>query len=108
MNLINHQPTIRLFSNGVQITFNNLYTVVFKLGPGTKTSVQKSIEDVTDIIATRYGGHQSSDVEVEVYDPQKNNITNKFGEDLSLGYVSPIELCNLLFIVSSLQNLVKQ
>ena len=41
--------------------------------------------------------------EVEVYDKHKNNITEKFGEANSIGYVTPIGLVDVLYIVSNLK-----
>ena len=36
MNILNHQPTIKCFGNGFQLTFPNKYTIVVKNGIGTK------------------------------------------------------------------------
>lgn len=104
MQLVNHEPVIKTFGNGFQITFPNLYTVIAKNGIGTKSTQTKNLEDVSEVImASRFGGNASPDIEVEVFDPKKNNITDKFGEVESLGFVTTIQLVNLLYIVSSLK-----
>jgi len=104
MPLLNHQPLIKCFGNGFQITFPNKYSVVVKNGLGTKSTF--SLEDKTDlhvIMGARFGGYMTPDCEVEVYDKNKSNITEKFGEANSLGYVSPIQLVDLLYVVSNLK-----
>jgi hypothetical protein len=53
-------------------------------------------------MASRFGGNTTQDVEVEIYDPAKNNITYKFGEVHSLSFVSVNELARLIFLVSNL------
>ena len=81
-----------------------MYTVIVKNGMGTKSTF--SLEDKTDlhvIMGARYGGYMTPDCEVEVYDKNKNNITEKFGEPNSIGYVSPLSLVSLLYIVSGLK-----
>jgi hypothetical protein len=55
------------------------------------------------LLASRFGGNSGPDVEVEIYSPAKQNITNKFGEINSLGFVTPLELVNLLYICSGLK-----
>ena len=81
-----------------------MYTVIVKNGMGTKSTF--SLEDKTDlhvIMGARFGGYMTPDCEVEVYDKNKNNITEKFGEANSVGYVSPLALVSLLYIVSRLK-----
>ena len=81
-----------------------MYTVIVKNGMGTKSTF--SLEDKTDlhvIMGARFGGYMTPDCEVEVYDKNKNNITEKFGEPNSIGYVSPLALVSLLYIVSGLK-----
>jgi hypothetical protein len=81
-----------------------MYTVIVKNGMGTKSTF--SLEDKTDlhvIMGARFGGYMTPDCEVEVYDKNKNNITEKFGEANSVGYVSPLSLVSLLYIVSGLK-----
>jgi hypothetical protein len=81
-----------------------MYTVIVKNGMGTKSTF--SLEDKTDlhvIMGARFGGYMTPDCEVEVYDKNKNNITEKFGEANSVGYVSPLALVSLLYIVSGLK-----
>ena len=81
-----------------------MYTVIVKNGMGTKSTF--SLEDKTDlhvIMGARFGGYMTPDCEVEVYDKNKNNITEKFGEANSLGYVSTLSLVSLLYIVSGLK-----
>ena len=104
MQILNHQPLIKCFGNGFQLTFPNIYTVRVKNGMGTKSTF--SLEDKTDlhvIMGARFGGQMTPDCEVEVYDKNKNNITEKFGEANSVGYVSPLALVSLLYIVSGLK-----
>ena len=104
MKIINHQPYIKIFGNGFQITFPNKYTVIVKSGVGTKTTQSKKDDDLLAMVmATRFGGTNSPDVEIEVYDPNAKNITDKFGEEESLGFVNPIKLVNLLYVVSGLK-----
>ena len=81
-----------------------MYTVIVKNGMGTKSTF--SLEDKTDlhvIMGARFGGYMTPDCEVEVYDKNKNNITEKFGEANSVGYVSTLALVSLLYIVSGLK-----
>lgn len=104
MQILNHQPVVKCFGNGFQLTFSNKYTVVVKNGMGTKSTF--SLEDKSDlqvIMGARFGGYMTPDCEVEVYDKNKNNITDKFGEANSLGFVTPIQLVDLLYIVSNLK-----
>jgi len=105
MNLVNYEPIIRIFVNGFQITFPNQYTVLIKNGIGAKCTQRQAPEDSAELfLAKRFGGVGNSDVEVEIYSPSKENISSKFGENDSIGFVTPIELVNLLYIVSSLRN----
>lgn len=105
MRLVNHEPIIRVFVNGFQITFPNRFTVLVKNGIGAKCSQKQAPEDSAELfLANRFGGTGSSDVEVEIYDPNKTNISEKFGESLALGFVTPIELVNLLYTVSNIRN----
>ena len=109
MNIISHEPIIRIFVNGFQITFPNNCTVLIKNGPGAKCTQRHSSENPAELLlAKRFSGIGNSDVEVEVYDPKKNNVTDKFGEHDSLGFVTPIELVNLLYIISGLRNDIKR
>jgi hypothetical protein len=108
MNIVNHEPIIRVFVNGIQITFPNQFTVLVKNGIGAKCTQRQAPEDSAELfLAKRFGGVGNPDVEVEIYSPKKENITEKFGEHGSLGFVTPVELVNLLYIVSSLRNDVK-
>lgn len=105
MNIVNHEPIIRVFVNGIQITFPNQFTVLVKNGIGAKCTQRQAPEDSAELfLAKRFGGVGNPDVEVEIYNPKKENITEKFGEVRSLGFVTPVELVNLLYIVSSLRN----
>jgi hypothetical protein len=103
MNIINHEPLIKCYGNGFQITFNNKYTVIVKSGIGAKCT-QKHIDDdpASMIMASRFGGAASPDAEVEIYNPKKVNVSDKFGEANSLGFVTPAQLVNILYLVSSL------
>ena len=104
MQLLNHQPVVKCFGNGFQLTFPNKYTVIVKNGMGTKSTF--SLEDKSDlqvIMGARFGGYMTPDCEVEVYDKNKTNITDKFGEANSLGFVTPIQLVDLLYVVSNLK-----
>lgn len=104
MELINHTAAIKTFGNGFQITFPNKYTVIVKNGLGTKTTQLKTEDDLASVVMnSRFGGNLSPDAEVEVYDSKKVNITEKFGEVNSLGFVSTIELINLMYVVSNLR-----
>ena len=105
--LRNEVPMIRTFANGVQFTFPNFYTVIFKLGPNTNTNLlNKSDDDLASTFMNRFGGYMSANVEAEVYDPAGNNITSKFASPestvQSLGYLEPMKLVDLLYIVSNL------
>ena len=42
MQLVNHEPVIKSFANGFQITFPNRYTVVVKNGLGAKCTQTKN------------------------------------------------------------------
>jgi hypothetical protein len=104
MNLTNHEPAVKIFANGFQITFPNKYIVIVKNGLNAKCTQSKKDDDPTSMMmASRFGGQTGPDVEVEVYDVKKTNITDKFGEPGSLGFVTPIQLINLLYVVSSLR-----
>lgn len=104
MVLINHEPLIKAYGNGFQITFNSKYTVIIKNGIGAKCTQTKAPEDTTAmLLASRLGGNSGPDVECEIYDANNNNISLKFGEASSLGYVTPIQLVNLLYTVSNLR-----
>jgi hypothetical protein len=103
MQLINHEPVFKSFGNGFQITFPNRYTVLVKHGIGTRSTLPPGTEpDVTTYISSRFGGNTSPDVEVEIYNPSKTNITHMFGEIHSLAFVSVSELARILFLVSNL------
>ena len=107
MKLITHEPCVQIFINGVQITFPNQYTILIKNGLSAKCTQTKQIDNTADmVIQTRFGGSRSPNVEVEVYDPKQNNISSKFGEkdSESIGYVTPVELTNLMYIISSLKD----
>ena len=104
MQILNRQPVVKCFGNGFQLTFPNKYTVIVKNGMGTKSTF--SLEDKSDlqvIMGARFGGYMTPDCEVEVYDKNKTNITDKFGEANSLGFVTPIQLVDLLYVVSNLK-----
>jgi hypothetical protein len=100
MNLINHEPVIKSFANGFQITFPSKYTVIVKLGPGAKCTQKVADDAASMLMNSRFGGHSSPDVEAEVFDAEKKNITSKFGD---LSFVTPIQLVNLLYVVSNLR-----
>jgi hypothetical protein len=103
--LVTHEPIFRTFVNGFQITFPNQFTVIVKNGPGAKCTQTQKIEDTAEMfLATRLGGGRGPDIEVEIYSPQQENISYRFGEKDSLGCVTPLELVNILYIVSSLRN----
>ena len=109
MNIINHQPIFKTFANGFQITFPNLYTVIVKNGIGANCSQKNTPDDVTELfLNSRFGGNSGSDVEVEIYDCNRKNISNKFsikGETENLGFVTPFELATLIYVVSNLKPL---
>ncbi len=97
-------PCIKVFANGFQITFANLYTIIVKNGPGMKCTQSKTSSDIADVFMSyRFGGNSTPDVEIEIYSPSKENISDKFGEEGSVGYVTPYNLANLIYIVSSLK-----
>lgn len=104
MNLVNHEPVIKTYGNGFQITFVNKYTVIVKNGLGANCTQTLTPDDhAAMILSSRLGGNSGPDVQVEVYDPNKVNITDKFGSADNLGFVNPYELVNLLYIVSNLR-----
>jgi len=104
MKLVNHEPTIKAFGNGFQITFPNKYTIFVKIGPGAKCTQTKTSTDPAEMLmSARFGGNYGPDCEVEIYAPNKTNITEKFGTVNSLEFVSTLELANLIYIVSSLK-----
>jgi hypothetical protein len=104
MNIVNHEPIIKMFGNGMQITFPNRYSIVVKNGLGAKCTQTAEIEDAASLLmASRFGGCSGPDVEASVYDPNRKDITNKFGEPDGLGFVTPMQLVNLLYVVSSLK-----
>jgi len=104
MQLVNHEPVIKSFANGFQITFPNRYTIVVKNGLGAKCTQTKNVDDAASLLmASRFGGSSGPDVECEIFAPDRKNISDKFGEEFSLGYVTPIQLVNLLYVVSSLK-----
>ncbi len=106
MNLVNHQTMFKTFANGFQITFPNLYTVIVKNGIGAKCTQKSDTADIAEMFMnSRFGGNVSPDVEVEVYDQNKNNISIKFSKDdpESVGFVSMFELATLLYVVSNLR-----
>ena len=103
MQLLNHEPIIKTFGNGFQITFPNQYTVIVKNGIGAKCTQSHLAQTEPELLmASRFGGNSGPDVEAEIYNPAKVNITDKFGERDSLGFISTLELVNLLYIVSNL------
>ena len=106
MQIFNHQPIIKTYGNGMQITFPNRYTIIVKTGPGAACTQTKTASDATDILmASRFGGNYGPDVEVEVYGKGNENVTQKFtasGESV-LGYVTPMQLVNLMYVISSLK-----
>lgn len=106
MQIFNHEPVIKTYGNGMQITFPNKYTVVIKSGPGAACTQTKTATDPTEMLmASRFGGNYGPDVEVEIYDTKNQNITRKFtaSDNGILDFVTPLELANLLYIVSSLK-----
>lgn len=105
MIMINTTPGIKIFVNGFQITFGNLYTIIVKNGPGAKCSANsENITDTADLLmAYKFGGNLSQDVEIEIYDPARKNITESFGSPDSMGHVTPFILAHLMYIVSSLK-----
>jgi hypothetical protein len=103
-NLVTHEPVIKIFVNGFQITFPNLFTVIVKSGPGTKCTQKDDVGGLAEMmLATRFGGSAGPDSEVEIYNPLGINISETFGEQGSLSFVNPIELSNILYIVSRLR-----
>lgn len=106
MQILNHQPIIKTYGNGMQITFPNKYTVIIKSGPGAACTQTKTASDPTEMLmASRFGGNYGPDVEVEIYDVKNGNITGKFTASGNgvLDFVTPLELVNLLYIVSRLK-----
>lgn len=98
-------PGIKIFVNGFQITFQNMYTVIVKNGPGSQCSSNaENITDTADLLmAYKFGGNLSQDVEIEIYDPARKNVTESFGGQESMGYVTPFMLAHLMYVVSSLK-----
>jgi hypothetical protein len=107
MNIINHFPNIRTFSNGFQITFENKYSCIVKTGPGTATTQNtqeiSSVEEM--LLSKRFGGIQSFDAEVEVFNPNRQNISGKFNDlqDEKISFVTTNELIKLMYIISKLK-----
>ncbi len=109
MQLVNHESSFRMFVNGFQITFPNRYSVIVKNGIGAKCTQTQKAEDPAEMFLTaRLGGGRGPDVEVEVFNPKQQNISHTFGEQDSIGFVSTIELINLLYIVSNLRDDVRR
>jgi hypothetical protein len=109
MQLVNHESAFRMFVNGFQITFPNRYSVIVKNGLGAKCTQTQTAEDTTEMFLTsRLGGGRGPDVEVAVFDPVQQNISHLFGETDSIGFVSTIELINLLYIVSNFRDAVRR
>jgi hypothetical protein len=105
MNIINHSPLIKVFGNGFQITFPNRYSIIVKNGLGAKcTQAEKSSDDTASLImSARFGGTQSPDCEVEIFNAKKENVSSNFGGDVSLSYVTPFQLANLFYVISGLK-----
>lgn len=106
MKIINHAPLIKTYGNGFQITFPNRYTLIAKNGLGAECTQLRDMEDVSEMFLTsRFGGNHGPDIEVEIYDTKTQNITSKFTNEstATLGFVTPMELVNLLYIVSNLK-----
>jgi hypothetical protein len=108
MHIINYFPNIRTFTNGFQITFDNKYSCTIKIGPGTSTTQPKenaptSIEET--LLSKRFGGIQSIDAEVEVFNPNRMNISDKFIQtnEGKISFVTTNELIKLLYIISKLK-----
>lgn len=82
-----------------------MYTVIVKNGPGAKCSASpENATDTVDLLMSyKFGGNLSQDVEIEIYSPDRKNITETFGGQESLGYISPFMLAHLMYIVSSLK-----
>jgi len=97
-------PMIRTLPNGVQFTFTNYYTVICTVGPNTKTNLLNKTDDsLASTFMSRFGGYMSANAEAAVYDPNGNNITNKFeANSTSIGFLDPMQLIDLLYIVSNL------
>lgn len=108
MILENHQPIFKFINSQMQITFPNKYSVIVKYGPGSN-STSKPMDDMDTvnqlILSKRAGVHVGPDVEVLVYHPNKQNISNIFNSKRldSCQFVNTIEFVNLLYIVSSLK-----
>jgi hypothetical protein len=101
MTLVNHEPVIKSFGNGFQITFPNKYTLIAKNGLGANCTQTLKLDDAAEMLmASRFGANSGPDIECEVYAPSKQNISDKFG---NLGFVGPIQLVNLLYVISSLK-----
>lgn len=106
MQIFNHQPIIKTYGNGMQITFPNKFTILIKTGPGAVCTQTKTASDTTEMLmASRFGGNYGPDVEVEIYNAKNENITRKFAasNEEVLGFVTPMQLVNLMYIVSSLK-----
>jgi len=105
MNIINHSPLLKIFGNGFQITFPNRYSIVVKNGPGAKCTQPDKLNDdpASMIMAARFGGTQSPDCEVEIFNAKKENVSSNFGGDVSLSNITPFQLANLFYIISGLK-----
>lgn len=103
----NKVPHFKGFGNGFQFTFPNQWTIIIKHGPGTKTTqanTEKELDVATMILTSKMGGVTSSDIEVEIINPNKTNMSHKFGGDEnSVGYVTPLQLVDLMYVVSKLK-----
>lgn len=103
MKIQNHQPVIRFFGNGMQITFPNKFSVIVKNGPGANCTQTKTITDAAELfLSSRFGGNYGPDVEAEVYDKKNVNVTSKFSQG-DLTFLSAMQLVDLLYIVSNLK-----
>lgn len=99
---------LRIFGNGFRVMYANGYTVDVKIGPGTKTTPEtKGYIEAADVfrkVKSRFGGISSPDVELEIFDTLKEDVTSTLFPDLVLqnGYVALEDLSEVLFRVSLL------
>lgn len=101
MNLVNHEPMIKCYGNGFQITFPNKYTLIVKNGLGAVCTQKPASDDPADMLLTyKLGGNSGPDVQVEIFSPSKQDISSTFGD---LSFITPLELVNLLYICSALK-----
>lgn len=103
--LRNEVPMIRTLPNGVQFTFPNYYSVICTVGPNTKTNLLNKTDDsLASTFMSRFGGYMSANAQAVIHDPKGINITSKFAaNESSIGFLDPMQLVDLLYIVSNLK-----